>query len=116
MDIQLNIGHRSLSYLCKYVTKLDTHNNFSIDNSAETNLSDKQKHFRARSIGAVEAVYDILGLHKQSANIDVIFLDTSMPTQRSRTIKRKLKNNQNIYDDHTIGTQSHTLSSTTYYY
>ncbi|GAB5593242.1 hypothetical protein Unana1_08142 [Umbelopsis nana] len=94
MDIQLNIGHRSLSYLCKYVTKLDTHHQFSIKKASETPLSDKQKHFRARTMGAVEAAYDVLGLHKKSSDIDVKFLDTSLPEDRTRNIRTRRTQNR----------------------
>lgn len=99
MDIQLNIGHRSMSYLCKYVTKLDTHSEFSINSP---DLSARQKHLRARSMGAVEAVYDILGLHKQSADTDVLFIDTNMPGARSVTLSRR-RNGEMRLNIHKIG-------------
>ncbi|KAJ2955692.1 hypothetical protein NQZ79_g8342 [Umbelopsis isabellina] len=102
MDIQLNIGHRSLSYLCKYVTKLDTHHKFRIEKSGNANQNDDSLHFKARSIGSIEAVYDVLGLHKQSSDTDVLFLDTALPNERSRTIKTKLNSGESIYNDHTI--------------
>jgi len=102
MDIQLNIGHKALSYLCKYITKVDSYKQFSVIKANEE-LNDRQLHFRARTIGSIDAVYDVLGLHKQSADTDVMFLDTNMPGQRDRIIRSRLGSDGPIYYDHNIG-------------
>jgi hypothetical protein len=56
-------------------------------------------YFKPRSIGAVGAAYDVLGLHKQSSDTDVLFLDTALSDQRSLTIKKKLVSGETIYND-----------------
>lgn len=46
-------------------------------------------HFRGRKMGVVEAVYDIMSWHKQQPSDDVVFIDTNMPSQQRRILKRK---------------------------
>jgi len=85
MDIQLNQGHETLNYLCKYITKLDTVFNFSIESNQ--NLNATQQHFRGRTIGSIEAVYDILSIHKIESDKEVLFLDTNIPEQSPRLLR-----------------------------
>lgn len=46
-------------------------------------------HFRGRKVEIVEAVYDIIGYYKHQNNLDVLYVDTTMPHVKKR---RQLKN------------------------
>ncbi|KAI9467612.1 hypothetical protein BDB00DRAFT_750040, partial [Zychaea mexicana] len=86
MDIQLNRGYKALSYLCKYLTKFDTGRTHEIVDASGF-VNNTIGHFRARKMGVVEAVYDIMGWHKQESSVDVIFVDTNLPGNQRRVIK-----------------------------
>jgi hypothetical protein len=89
MDIQLNNGKRALNYLAKYLTKQD------LQTGVEFASSDQQKrtakfHFENRILGAVEAVYDIYGFRKHHTSVGCIFLNTNLPHNDRRVLKKNI--------------------------
>ncbi|CAO3619298.1 unnamed protein product [Cunninghamella blakesleeana] len=106
MDIQINKGYKTLSYLCKYLTKFDTGNDFSIVDSSQNNMeSSYVYHFRGRQLGIVEAVYDIFGWRKESSSREVIYLNTNLPSDQRYTIKKKEHLENSNLNDYTYKTQ-----------
>ncbi|KAG0180744.1 hypothetical protein DFQ28_002738, partial [Apophysomyces sp. BC1034] len=81
MDIQFNQGSHSASYLCKYVTKMD-----SIFDATLSAGEENCAHFHAHVVGSIEAVYDIFGWSKHKCSRDVIFLDTTDPHHKRRML------------------------------
>lgn len=102
MDIQLNKGHRAMSYLCKYLTKFDTGASFNVVDGEAPVVEDSNpyvSHFRGRHYGIIEAVYDIFGWHKGQASKDVIMINTNMPGNERYTLKGRGHMNPNDPDD-----------------
>lgn len=88
MDIQINVGHNSLPYLCKYLTKFDTTRGYQMVDTNRDEEDEVQAHFHGRQVGAVEAVYDIFGWHKQQASMNVVYISTNTPDNEYRVIRR----------------------------
>ncbi|KAG1136913.1 hypothetical protein G6F37_011812 [Rhizopus arrhizus] len=55
MDIEINADRKVLSYFTKYLSKVDS------DVHLHYHMETSQEHFKARMVGAVEAVYHICG-------------------------------------------------------
>ncbi|ORX51222.1 hypothetical protein DM01DRAFT_1347048 [Hesseltinella vesiculosa] len=105
MDIQVNKGHKVMSYLCKYLTKFDTGESFELIDSHMNEDNKYLAHFRGRQMGVVEAVYDIFGWRKESSSREVIMLNTNLPDNQIHTIKRKKHLDEARPDDITYATQ-----------
>jgi hypothetical protein len=58
--------YEQLHIICRYVTKLDTHNKFRIEMSGTNEQDMHNQHFKAHSIGSTEVVYNVLGLQHQT--------------------------------------------------
>lgn len=90
MDIQLNVGYKALAYLCKYLIEFDTVNNYSLSeeaNGANINIEPLPRNNITRHMVVIEAVYDIMGWHKEQSSVDVIFLNTNLPENQRRCLK-----------------------------
>ncbi|KAI8635866.1 hypothetical protein BD408DRAFT_322726, partial [Parasitella parasitica] len=85
MDMQLNAGRQALYYLCKYMTKLDNQTKVFM-NTANNNMDLIDVHLKTRVIGAVEAVYHIMGWHIKRFSTKVIYINTNMPNYDRRQL------------------------------
>lgn len=97
MDIQYNKGEAAVRYLAKYMAKNETEAVFEIVNKGTSgsykikNEKTDKEHFKNRIVGAVEAVYDIMGWHKHRSSRVVNFIQTSLPGDERRLLKRDIK-------------------------
>lgn len=97
MDIQYNKGEAAVRYLAKYMAKNETEAVFEIINKGTSgnykikNEKSSKEHFKNRIVGAVEAVYDIMGWHKHQSSRAVVFVQTNLPGDDRRLIKPDIK-------------------------
>ncbi|CEP08961.1 hypothetical protein, partial, partial [Parasitella parasitica] len=107
MDIQYNKGEAAVRYLAKYMAKNESDAIFEIVNKGTSgsfkirNEKSDKEHFKNRIVGAVEAVYDIMGWQKHHTSRAVAFIQTSLPGDDRRLIKPNIKdirqNSKNIF-------------------
>lgn len=88
MDIQINSGHRVLPYLAKYLSK-PGEDEATMDFHMET----AHDHFQARVVGAVDAAFFVLGMHKHQSSRGVVFISTTFPGKDER---RQLKDSSRL--------------------
>lgn len=97
MDIQYNRGKAAVRYLAKYMAKNESETLFEISNKATNggyrvnNDRTPKEHFKNRVVGAVEAVYDLMGWHKHQTSRSVNFIQTNMPSEDRRLLKSDVK-------------------------
>ena len=94
MDIQVNKGQSALHYLAKYLAKVDDDVEFQIiTDPTDGTLVNKNimEHTKSRIVGAVEAVYDIFGYHKNHSSREVKFIPMNLPNDDNRAIRSDLK-------------------------
>ncbi|CEP09614.1 hypothetical protein [Parasitella parasitica] len=99
MDIQYNDGPQAVRYLAKYMAKDDYSTTVTFKNVGKSNQGHYQKsayvkeseHLKTRIVGAVEAVYDLLGWHKHSNSRNVLFLKTALIGHSSLRIRDDIK-------------------------
>lgn len=97
MDIQYNKGEAAVRYLAKYMAKNEAEAVFEIVNKGSSgnykikNEKTSKEHFKNRIVGAVEAVYDIMGWHKHQTSRSVIFIQTNLPGDDRRLIRSDIK-------------------------
>jgi len=95
MDIQYNNGPQAVRYLAKYLAKDDYEAKIMLKNIQQKNCGyykrtthvTEKEHFSTRIVGAVEAVYDVLGWRKHSNSRRVIFINTSLFGQDTRRVR-----------------------------
>ena len=107
MDIQYNRGKAAVRYLAKYMAKNEAETIFEIKNKASNgnykvdNNKTPTEHYRNRIVGAVEAVYDLMGWHKHQSSRSVTFLQTNLPSEERKLLKSNVKDldddNEKIY-------------------
>ncbi|ORY97159.1 hypothetical protein BCR43DRAFT_438670 [Syncephalastrum racemosum] len=104
MNIQLNEGRSALYYLCKYMTKQDSTRTITLH---PTNPDTPQHHFKTRIVGAVEACFDILSLHKHKSSTGVVYLNTNLPINERRLLRHDYltlpSSSTNIYTKTQLG-------------
>jgi hypothetical protein len=89
MDMQINIGRRSLNYLAKYLSKPDIASGLHLDK--DINSMDIQKvHLTNREVSAAECVYDLFGWPRHRSKTGTMVLQTNLPNFERRALKRKL--------------------------
>ncbi|CEP08738.1 hypothetical protein [Parasitella parasitica] len=111
MDIQYNKGEAAVRYLAKYMAKNESDAVFEIINKGSSgnyrirNEKTTKEHFKSRIVGAVEAIYDIMGWHKHQTSRGVTFIQTNLPGDERRLIKPNIKEIDR--NDHKIFTRTH---------
>lgn len=109
MDIQYNNGPQAVRYLAKYLAKDDYEAKIMVKNVHANGQGfyqrpasvDESTHYKTRIVGAVEAVYDIMGWHKHKNSRNVLFLNTGLINFDSRRIRADIdelhENSENIF-------------------
>ena len=94
MDIQYNKGEKVAYYLAKYITKFDEvveatlkRKNVRGHYSHSTDIS-AMDHFKARTVGSIEAAYHVCGWHHHGNSRSVEFLPINLPGDERRALKR----------------------------
>ena len=95
MDIQYNKGEAAVRYLAKYMAKNEAEAIVEVSNrgSGYFRMQEKKgkEHFQNRIVGAIEAVYDVMGWHKHQSSRSVMFLKTALPSDDRRLLKPDIK-------------------------
>lgn len=116
MDIQYNKGPRAAYYLAKYITKFDEVVDASIEKLAvggrfkySTSVTSSE-HFKARSVGSIEAVYNVCGYVKHSNSRNVIILSMNPPDMDRRMLRYDIleldEDDDNIFNISRLGKNS----------
>lgn len=97
MDVQYNCGKAAVRYLAKYMAKNESDTIYEINSKAThghykvSNERSPKEHYKSRIVGAVEAVYDLMGWHKHQSSRSVSFLQTNLPSDDRRLLKSGIK-------------------------
>lgn len=89
MDMQINLGRRSLNYMAKYLSKPDIACGIHLDRNIN-NMDNQKVHLKNREVSAVECIYDLFGWPRHKSKTGTMVLQTSLPGFERRALKRKL--------------------------
>lgn len=93
MDIQYNKGSKAAYYLAKYITKFDEVVETSLQRRTvrgqynQSNQISSKDHFKARSVGSIEAAYNVCGWNHHSNSRSVEFLSINLPGDERKALR-----------------------------
>jgi uncharacterized protein YktA (UPF0223 family) len=113
MDIQYNKGGKAAYYLAKYITKFDEVVESSLQRKTvrghynkSSDISSKD-HFKSRTVGSIEAAYNVCGWNNYRNSRLVVFLSINLPGDERRPPRRDVldlhEDETNIFMSNLLG-------------